>query len=33
MISGKNYITKGPKYLIEHFTYNGTLLKNLCDIL
>lgn len=23
-ISGKDYLTKGPKYLIEHFSYNGT---------
>lgn len=26
MISGKNYLTTGPKYLIEHFEYNGTAL-------
>ena len=26
MISGKEYITKGPKYLVEHFTYKGALL-------
>lgn len=29
MISGKDYITKGPRYLAEHFTYNGELLKNI----
>ena len=27
LISGKDYITKGPKYLVEHFKYNGKLLK------
>lgn len=27
LISGKDYITKGPKYLVEHFMYNGRLLK------
>lgn len=31
LISGKNYITKGPKYLVEHFKYNGELLKDICD--
>lgn len=31
MISGKTYITKGPKYLAEHFTYNGELLKNIFE--
>ena len=31
MISGKGYITKGPKYLAEHFMYNGKLLKDICD--
>ena len=25
-ISGKEYITKGPKYLVEHFLYKGALL-------
>lgn len=30
-ISGKGYITKGPKYLVEHFMYNGELLKDICD--
>ena len=27
LLSGKDYITKGPKYLVEHFKYNGKLLK------
>lgn len=27
LISGKDYITQGPKYLVEHFKYNGKLLK------
>ena len=27
LISGKEYITKGPKYLVEHFKYDGKLLK------
>ena len=31
MISGKGYLTKGPKYLVEHFKYNGELLKDICD--
>ena len=31
MISGKDYITKGPKYLVEHFTYNGVLLEKIVD--
>ena len=31
MISGKGYITQGPKYLAEHFEYNGELLKDICD--
>lgn len=29
LVSGKGYITKGPKYLWEHFTYNGKLLKEI----
>lgn len=31
LISGKDYITKGPKYLVEHFKYNGELLRDICD--
>ena len=31
LISGKNYITKGPRYLVNHFEYNGILLKDICD--
>lgn len=31
MISGKGYITKGPKYLVEHFKYGDELLKDICD--
>lgn len=31
MISGKNYITKGPKYLAEHFVYEKKLLKEIFD--
>ena len=31
MISGKGYITKGPKYLVEHFKYNGELLRDICN--
>ena len=31
MISGKNYITHGPKYLVEHFSYQGELLKDICE--
>lgn len=29
LVSGKDYITKGPKYLVEHFKYNGELLKDI----
>ncbi|MBQ8696605.1 MAG: GIY-YIG nuclease family protein [Clostridia bacterium] len=29
MISGKTYITKGPKYLVEHFKYKGSLLEDI----
>ena len=31
LISGKEYITKGPKYLVEHFKYCDELLKDICD--
>lgn len=31
LISGKDYITKGPKYLAEHFLYNGELIKDICE--
>ena len=31
MISGKEYITKGPKYLVEHFKYGEVLLKDICE--
>lgn len=31
MISGKEYISHGPKYLAEHFKYNEQLLKAICD--
>lgn len=31
LISGKSYITKGPKYLAEHFKYNEKLLKYIFD--
>lgn len=31
MISGKGYLTKGPRYLVEHFKYNGELIKDICD--
>ena len=30
LISGKEYITKGPKYLVEHFLYGDTLLDDIC---
>ena len=28
MISGKDYITKGPKFLAEHFKYDGEFIKD-----
>lgn len=31
MVSGKNYITQGPKYLLDHFKYNGRLLRDFCE--
>lgn len=31
LISGKNYITQGPRYLAENFMCNGVLLKDICD--
>lgn len=31
IVSGKNYITQGPRYLMEHFRYNGEALKDYCD--
>ncbi len=30
LISGKEYITKGPKYLVEHFLYGDKLLGDIC---
>lgn len=30
LISGKGYITKGPRYLIDHFEYNGKKLSEIC---
>lgn len=32
LISGKGYLTTGPRYLWEHFTYNGKLLKDIFDV-
>ncbi len=32
LVSGKKYITQGPKYLLEHFTYNGKLLKEIINM-
>ena len=29
LVSGKNYITQGPKYMCEHFTYKGVHLENI----
>jgi len=31
MISGKNWLTTGPGYLKDHFTYNGILLREIID--
>lgn len=31
IISGKSYISKGPRFLIDHFKYNGILLKTILD--
>ena len=33
MISGKDYLTKGPKYLVEHFKYNEEPLNDICNFL
>lgn len=30
-ISGKDYITKGPRFLVEHFTYKGELIKDILE--
>ncbi len=29
LLSGKSYITKGPRYLCDHFKYNGVLLRDI----
>lgn len=31
LISGKGYITKGPRWLLDHFKYEGKLLREICD--
>ena len=31
MVSGKEWLTRGPGFLVEHFEYNGVLLDEIVD--